>query len=92
MVIEAIVAALVAALAKEAPGALVALLRSLGILPADMTDEAVSQRLQSAADILGDVNPMHAVRPRRRVVIVPPPPDPAKGDHWPDEYQRPESD
>jgi hypothetical protein len=74
-VIEALIAALVAALAKEAPGALVKLLRAAGVLPDDMSDDDVSERLQStAADILGDVNPMHRIKRRPRATTIPLPP------------------
>lgn len=89
-VIEALVAGVIAELARRAPGALVAVLRELGILPDSMTDDDASDRLQRAADILGDVNPMRQIR--RRVVIPPPPPVPFPPPANAPEYEAPDTE
>lgn len=92
--IEAIVAALVAALMREAPDALVRLLRAAGVLPDDMSDRDVSERIQRASDILGDVNPMHLARPHRDAIAPPAriAARPVETIEWPPEYEKPESD
>lgn len=92
--IEAIVAAIVASLIKEAPDAFVALLRKLGVLPDDLSDNDVIERVR-AADILGDVNPMRQIDRKRRDPIVPPArivSRPVEVVEWPEEYDKPESD
>jgi hypothetical protein len=86
-VIETLAAILFAALAKEAPDAFVKLLRAAGVLPADMDDAEVVARIQSAEDVLGNVNPMRAMGRKRHTPLAKT--DPASGDYFPPEYEKP---
>lgn len=88
--IDQLVAAMFLELLKAAPMVILYLLRKAGLVPDDSSMEPI-EKLRRAADILA-VNPMHAMQRKRRDPIIPPAVDPALSGHWPDEYQRPESD
>lgn len=79
---EAIAIALLKLLLNEAPGVVLWVLRKAGLVPDNATHSGTIEPMRRVADVMSS-NPMHAVRRA---------PDPATGDHFPAEYDKPESD
>jgi hypothetical protein len=79
---EAIALALLKMLLAEAPGVVLWVLRKAGLVPDDASHSDTIEPMRRVADIM-DVNPMHKVRRPRPSI------DPASGDYFPPEYEKP---